>query len=710
MPIVQEMEGIVKCLVMRPALTLLLAVALALTGAEPKAYSPREKAFYASEALVNFVRPGLVITINSAQIAADGTISVTYAVTDPKGVPLDIAGVTTPGPISLSYVAAVLPGNQTQYTAYTTRSATGAVSGTVTQAGADSGGTRTSVGNGVYQYIFHTKAPTGFDNNATHTIGIYGSRDLTEFDLGTNYASKTFNFVPSGGAVTHVRDIIRTASCNTCHDQLSAHGGSRRGIEMCILCHTPQTVDPDTGNTVDLKVMAHKIHMGSSLPSVKAGIPYQIIGFNGAVSDWSTVVYPADVRRCETCHSQTTGATQATAYLTRPAAVPCGACHDDVNFATGKNHAGGPQINDNQCANCHFPQGELEFDASIKGAHVVPVDSAMLSGLVVAITKVANGVAGSQPVVTFTVKDKSGKALALSNLGSLTFTMAGPTSDYGYTSFGSDVTTAGYVSESALAAGCGSDGTCTYTFKHSVPAKATGTYSIGVEARRTEVLLPGTTTQMSVTYGALNSVVSFSVTGGTVQARRTVVKTSNCNACHVFLTVHGSLRNQTEYCVLCHNPSNTDAATRANASNPADKQMPPQGINFNLLVHRIHTGENLPPNRPYIVVGFGGSHNDFSDVRYPAMSPTGSPGDRRNCAICHTGGSEQNLPTGLNQVMDPQGPINPVLPVTSACTGCHLSIPTASHALANTTPLGESCEVCHGTSGAFSVSQVHAQY
>ena len=107
----------------------------------------------------------------------------------------------------------------------------------------------------------------------THTIGIYGNRNLSEFDLGTNYASTTFNFVPNGSAVTTVRDVIRTSSCNKCHDQLSSHGGSRRGIEMCNLCHTPQTLDPDTGNTVDLKVMIHKIHMGSQLPSVKAGTP-----------------------------------------------------------------------------------------------------------------------------------------------------------------------------------------------------------------------------------------------------------------------------------------------------------------------------------------------------------------------------------------------------------------------------------------------------
>jgi OmcA/MtrC family decaheme c-type cytochrome len=703
--------GVVNRLASRIGLAALFAIALGLTGAPGRQYSTREKAFYAPEAVVGFVRPGLTIKINSAQIAADGTISVTYSITDPKGLALEAAGVNTPGVVSLSYVAAVLPNDRSQYTAYTTRSATGAVSGTVAQAGADSGGAVSSIGNGVYQYVFRTKAPAGFDRSATHTIGIYGSRNLTEFELGTNYASATFNFVPNGAQVSRVHDEIKTESCNACHDELSAHGGSRRGVEMCVLCHTPQTMDPDTGNTVDLKVMVHKIHMGSSLPSVQAGKPYRIIGFSQSVIDWSTVAYPADVRRCETCHNQATKAAQATAHLTRPSSAACGACHDDVNFATGEKHAGGPQFNDNLCATCHIPQGEIDFDASIKGAHVMPTESRMLSGLAVEITKVANGTAGSQPVVTFTVKDGSGSAVPLARLGTLSFTMAGPASDYGYTNFGSDVTTPGYVSESALAATCGNDGACVYTFRHGIPATAIGTYSIGVEARRTEVLLPGTTKQQSVTYGAANKVVSFSVEGGLMQPRRQVVATSNCNHCHVALSLHGALRNQTEYCVLCHNPSNTDIARRPAAVVAADKTLPPQGINFNLLVHRIHSGENLlADNRPFVVVGFGGSHNDFSEVRYPAMSPQGQPGDRRNCSMCHVNGSEEKLPTGKNPVTDPQGPINPIMPVASACTGCHVQEPTASHALANSTSLGESCAVCHSSGDSFSVGKVHAQY
>jgi OmcA/MtrC family decaheme c-type cytochrome len=125
---------------------------------------------------------------------------------------------------------------------------------------------------------------------------MWASRDLSQFDLGTNASNAVFTFVPNGSAPTDIHDVVHTAACNKCHDPLGAHGGVRREIALCVLCHnaggnngtaTVQTLDPDTGNSIDFKVMIHQIHMGSSLPSVLAGRPYQIIGFNNSINDYS---------------------------------------------------------------------------------------------------------------------------------------------------------------------------------------------------------------------------------------------------------------------------------------------------------------------------------------------------------------------------------------------------------------------------------------
>ncbi len=352
----------------------IVGVVIASLGAqERRHFSPREKAFYADAQTVQFVNPGLVITVTGATIASDGTITAQYTLADPKGLPLDSAGVTTPGTISTSFVAAYLPNGQEQYTAYTTRAASGTVIPSTQQPGADSGGTVSALGNGAYQYVFKTKAPAGFDPTATHTIGIYGSRNLTAYSLGTNYASTTFNFVPNGANVTHTRDVIETASCNQCHEQLSAHGGSRRGVNLCVMCHTPQNVDPNSG-------LRQSISSSSStrstwvrqLPSVVAGGTYEITTSFGT-SDYSTVsirpiraalrgLPPADHGR---------GASQG---------VP------DQSYARGlrllprrrelrhrrRTTPADFQTDDTQCANCHIPQGETPFDASIMGAHVVP--------------------------------------------------------------------------------------------------------------------------------------------------------------------------------------------------------------------------------------------------------------------------------------------------------------------------------------------------
>ena len=672
------------------ALAVMGGAAVLSSATKKSAFTPRDKAYYADQNTINFVRPGLIITIVSAKIAADGTLTVDYKLTDADGLGLDRLGVATPGAISPSFLIDYIAKGQTQFTSYVTRARTstdGKI--TVTQATTDSGGVQTQVAIGEYIYTYAAKVPATYDPTATHRVGIYGNRNLTEFDLGTNYASAVFDFVPAGGKPAP-REVIKTASCNKCHDQLAFHGGSRRGLELCIMCHQPQTSESTGGQTVDMKVMAHKIHMGSQLPSVIAGGKYAI-----GTTDWSTVILPSDPRRCAECHDATTGAAQANAWYTNPSRAACGACHDDVNFATGANHVNLPQVDDTQCTNCHIPKGTLDLDASIQGAHVIPNESATAPGIVIQLTKVDNGVAGKAPTINFSLKDKSGNPIDPSTLlispNKISFNLAGPTTDYGYTSFGSDVTTPGYDSENAAPTSrCGSDGTCAYTFTHAIPAGAKGTYAIGVEARRALVLLAGTVQQVSTDYGADNKVIYFSVDGSPVVPRRTVVDINKCNQCHVRLSLHGENRNQTQYCVFCHNPSNTSGTT---------------GINFAVMVHSIHFGVNLATSGATYKIGT----SDFTGIRYPAFSLTGQPHDTTNCQMCHVTGTEAVFPIGKNTVQNPQSLLSPSPATTAACGACHVTPSNMAHMVSQTDPkFGESCDVCHATGAAYDVDKEHA--
>lgn len=652
----------------------LMLAAMAGTGV-PR-WTASDKAFYLDENQVNFVRPGLALTITSAEILADGTIRAGFTLKDPRGLPLDREGITTPGTVAISFIAGVIPKGANLYTAYTTRTQTSPITGnSAIQAGTDAGGTYERLSEGVYRYTFRTKAPATIDRTAAHTIGAYSSRNLTEFDLGTQYSDTTFNFIPAGGDAPAVRDVVRTATCNNCHDPLSAHGGARQKVELCVMCHSPQTTDPDTGNTLDMTVMVHKIHMGKNLPSVIAGKPYRIIGFGQGVNDYSTVSSPSDVRQCQVCHKNET-------YL-KPTRAACGACHDGVNFATGEGHVNLPQVSDNQCATCHIPQGELEFDASVIGAHMVPRLSTTLPGTVFELVRVDGAGAGKKPTVLFKISDRSGKEIPLSAMTRLNLVMSGPTSDY-----------AAYVSEDARGATGGGDGIWSYTLGNTLPASASGTFSIGIEGYRNVTLLPGTTRQTVVRDAGHNQVIHFTVGGGAVVARRQIVSTENCNVCHTSLSLHGDNRNDVAQCILCHNPNETDRARR-----PATAGLP-QSVDFKTLIHRIHAGEEN--TREYTVYGFGGVPFDFTEVRFP--------GDRRNCSTCHINGSEQ-LPLGPNllPVLDPRGPVTPRGPETAACLGCHTSIPAASHALGNTTVIGEACSVCHGPNADFSVNRSHAR-
>ena len=684
-------------------LMLMVGSVALLSSATKTPFSSMEKASFASQATLNFVRPGLVMKIISDQINADATLTVTFSLQDPKGVNMDRLGLTTPGAVSTSFILAYLPANASPayYVPLTLRSNTASNNGvTVMQPGADTGGTYAVLADGTYTYTFAKPLPTQkIPPGSTLTVGAYASRNLTEFNLGTNYSNTTFSFLWGGtGGKPAVREVITTATCNDCHSQIAFHGGSRRTMELCILCHVPGYINPNTGNSIDLKVMAHKIHSGAVLPSVIAGTPYQINGSHGN-NDYSDIKFPAGTNNCVACHQP--DAKQANAFLTRPSSAACGACHDDVNFATGVNHVNLP-VKDDQCAQCHLPVGESDFDASIAGAHVNPNMSSLLPGMVGQITSVTNTAAGQKPTVTFTLKDSSGTTIPMSYFTGATakplyrigLVLAGPTTDYvGITKSSTGAAVNGYVSEDPSKTATLNGDTYTYTFATAIPAGAKGSFTIGMEGRRNDTVLAGTTKQRTIEYGMKNSVLSFSVDGSPVAPRRTVVVLANCNKCHFNLSLHGENRNQIEQCVLCHNPIENDGSRRPASANPTES------VDFALMIHRIHSGPLQ--SRDFTIYGFGGSKNNFNDVGYPGIL--------NDCQQCHVAGSYLLPIKAVASINDNRGYINPVAPTSGACLGCHASIDAAAHVASQTSSsLGESCIVCHGENGEFAVSKVHA--
>lgn len=658
-------------------------VAALISGSDVPQYTVHDKAYYLGPEEQAFIRPGVDLEITGADIAADGTITARFRVTDPRGLGLDMAGTETPGPVTVRFVASYIPAGSSDYVSYIIRTQNSPTGRSALQPAADTGGRFERVGTGEYVYTFGTKANNP-DRNVTHSIGGWAHRDLTEFDIETirDDDSDVFDWVPAGGEVTNVHDMIPNESCNQCHNPLQAHD-ERRGLDLCVLCHYPGVIDPDTGNSVAMNVMTHKIHMGRDLPSVQAGTPYQIVGFQQSVHDYSHVGFSVDIRSCATCHQPESGLPRATAFATNPSRAACGSCHDNINFETGEGHRGIPVQNDQACSSCHPAAHFEEFDASVMGAHTIPRFSAQNPGIVFGITGVTNTQPGQNPTVTFTIKDREGNSVTPGQMNRLALVMGGPTKDYSE-----------FFSETATAAQTNTGDQYTYTMRTALPADATGSWAVGIEGYRNSNINTGGDQPTTVRDAGRNVVFYFPVTDATAQPRRQVVSLEKCNSCHVSLSVHGDNRNTIEMCVICHNPTETDQAVR-----PAD-QRPPEGIDLRLLIHRIHAG-NLQ-QRDFTVFGFGGTPHNYNEV--------GFPGDLRDCNSCHVNNSQQlPLPDDRLAVTDPRGFINPVGAETAACLSCHASQAAASHALTNTTQLGEACAACHGVNRDFSVDRVHAR-
>jgi OmcA/MtrC family decaheme c-type cytochrome len=729
----RSVDGVANCGYHRFIAVLVIAVAMMSgcgdddNGAPP---APTPTATVPTPLPTQIAGAGLISEIVDASIANEpiGEVSVTFTLTDANGVPL--AGTTSSAQSDQQARVRFALARLEEYDG-------GGDLGNhffryvneinPTRPAYDSGGALALVepASGTYRYTFGTHLPAGFDPTLTYAIGIQVDRGFGEQEYSAN---PVFDFVPAGGTA-EVRADTTTAQCNSCHAPLIAHG-NRREVRLCALCHTEAAVD-EKGRSIDFAHMVHKIHAGTQLPSVNEGPPgttYAIFSsfadedvvFAEKLPDGSVVGvgFPRALQECLVCHAE--GPT-AEYHRTKPSTGTCATCHDDVNPSQATTEAGPPGTNhspgayaDGQCSACHAATMSSEFDLSVPGAHVVPERSLQLAGLNVAISNVSSHGAGEMPVITFTVSDDAGTPLRdLSQLGSLAFNYAGPTTDYTTLRSGSPLGS----SPSGTLSGPDAQGAFQFTPNAAIPADATGTWSLGVEARRSVQLTP----DVSVNEAAANPVVTFSVDEAMPLVRRVVVDGGKCVACHgefsKDFSVHGNLRNQIEYCALCHNPTASDAGRRRRdpaAVAAGDLTAP---IDLKVLIHKIHRGHDLA-QQPYLVYGFGAAPanftaHDFSEVLFP--------GDLRDCESCHVEGTHlippypgTALPT-LRTRLDPATgdavPADPpdIKPITSVCTSCHDSDEAMAHAATQTGPDGvEACAVCHAEGRDYAVSRLHA--
>jgi OmcA/MtrC family decaheme c-type cytochrome len=267
--------------------------------------------------------------------------------------------------------------------------------------------------------------------------------------------------------------------------------------------------------------------------------------------------------------------------------------------------------------------------------------------------------------------------------------MAGPTGDY-QNRWTESIYSAS--NENSTLPQPGSDGSYQYQLKAIVPEDAAGTYAVAMEGYVMETLAPD---MEPIRVTAFNPVAYVALDGGEPEPRRQVVDVTKCNVCHMSLEAHGTIRKNVEYCVLCHNPNATDEARRP------PEAMPPASINFALLIHGIHRGEEA--SQPLQVYGFGNQLHDFGEVVFP--------GNLRDCQICHlpeTYGlplAAGIQPTNISQAGNA---VSSTLPARALCTSCHDNPETDAHASLQTSAEGvETCLVCHGPGREFDVDKAH---
>ncbi|MBI4290523.1 MAG: OmcA/MtrC family decaheme c-type cytochrome, partial [Betaproteobacteria bacterium] len=602
---------------------------------------------------------------------------------------------------------------------------------TATRPSTDNTGTLVDNGDGTYKYTFYrdiTKAKeqvagltlTGanvaadlgdltYDPTLNHRLVIQiggnargtgtntadGSNSgVTAVPMGTPKAI-VFDWYPNTGQVVPAddadqREIVQVSACFECHQKFTFHGGNRQDTKLCVVCHSDQrkygrteattTATGYTGSTNRIGGNAvgnfpnyiHKIHMGEHL--TKTGYNYANVHFNH-------ITYPQPITNCTKCHTKSAATPQGDNWMNVPSRLVCGACHDGIDFATGKGttvtgattgHIGGAKADDSLCALCHDAASISTYHVTVdrtgsSGRAGYPVNTAadtptpgypsgqgpsiplasqlrMPAGVYkidfeIKQVTVAGAAGAKKATVVYRIL-KDGQPVTLNATGFLIDNVDGSPGIY----------VAYATAQDGIASPADWNATKSATIKalrdgtsgNSQTGPETGGYYTATLGATIPDDAKMVTAAIGVEYQGFVQLNHAEYPNGIrlrepkivmkladgYTARRSIVSGDKCNKCHGQLGVapsfHGGARNNGEACAICHDANRATGHVGPNYSFGGG-----WSVAIKNMVHGIHASSKR--EQAFTYEATAAKPNGFGDITYPGVL--------KNCETCHVAGS-----------------------------------------------------------------------
>jgi len=598
------------------------------------------------------------------------------------------------------------------------------------------------LGDGAYRYrsavdLTTVTAPiaVAYEPTLTHRVSI--AIDLSSPSRQLAPDNPFVDFVPAGGAVTETKLVADTANCADCHVRFAEHGGPRRTVEYCVICHNPGSIDPDSGESVDLAYMAHSIHSGelrgapvtaTSPGGLASAVPYVVYGFQGIEYNYGDRTYPQSRLFCETCHTASATTPDGDDWLLNATASTCGGCHVGGLLKTGPEAATGRYVyqfqhttavsgfdlvaSDGQCLGCHRAGGTAGENLAAHNAGA-RLGKELGQQFVFDILDVTNVGEGLVPNIRFKVSRPDGTAynintdpaFAIANGATLNFYLAWDTADISNTLPNGDTPglrsglapeVRGYpyrmrineILAAAATAGQAPDGSYTIPFFTALPVD-TANIMVVMDGHP-RVSVDGTFRNAR----AHNAVFPEPEDEFAGEPRERLVSEANCNKCHEQLSFHGDNRSgDPQGCLVCHNSSGAYG----------DEGLGP--IAMGAFIHNLHASKL----------------EEIGEVTYPQSLS--------RCEACHIAGAYYTAREGALAISKLPGANE--FNVTDdtwdsatagTCGTCHDGDSAKAHMRQNggvfdavggktLTPstATESCAVCHGEGRSVDTAAAHAE-